>query len=195
MKGGTHRIQNSTGAYSRQVTHEGLAFKERRKQKVQCLKCGGIVGRVSCLTTRHQMMKSCVKASATYAPPTHGDRACVAAEQLITPILEPQQYTCSIPRAHGLAVACPVPGCPFTVRANASSKSMDMRKHFRQRRMEDGIVVQEEGPLPQCRLCGLFVRNANSDIMERASVRNLQRGERSLCELNVRKQRQSNFSY
>ena len=46
--------------------------------------------------------------------------------------------------------------------ANASSKSMDMRKHFRQRHMEDSIVVQEEGPLPQCRLCGLFVRNANS---------------------------------
>jgi len=28
--------------------------------------------------------------------------------------------------------------------------------------MEDGIVVQEEGPLPQYRLCALFVQNANS---------------------------------
>jgi len=50
MKGGSHRLRHSTAAYSRQVTHEGLAFKERRKEKVQCIKCGGIVGRVS-LTT------------------------------------------------------------------------------------------------------------------------------------------------
>jgi len=125
MKGGVHRLRNSTAAYSRQVTHERLAFKERQKQKVQGLKCRGIVGRAS--LSRHQLAKSCVKASATYAPPTPV-RARVAVEQIITPILEPQQYTCSIPRAHGLAVACLVPGCLFAVRANAVSKSMDMRK-------------------------------------------------------------------
>jgi len=33
MKGGDHRLQISTVAYSRQVTHEGLSYKERQKQK------------------------------------------------------------------------------------------------------------------------------------------------------------------
>ena len=57
---------------------------------------------------------------------------------------------------------CLVPGCPFTVLASAKSKSMSLRKHFRQHHMEDSIMIEEEGQLPQCSRCLLFVKNANS---------------------------------
>jgi len=159
MKGGEDRLQLLTMAHSPKVTHEGTTYRVKQWEKVQCLKCGAIVGRS--YLKRHQIAKTCLTASKTYAPPTPV-RASIVAEQIITPIVEPKQYTSSIPRNHGREVMCPVTGCPFTVRANAKSKSMELHKHFCQRHMEDCIVIQEEGLLPQCRLCGIFMWNANS---------------------------------
>ena len=159
MKGGEHRLRLSTLAYSRKVTHEGDTHRARQREKVQCLRCGAIVGRS--YLKKHQFAKTCLTASKTYAPPTPV-RARVAAEQMTTPIVEPQQYTSSIPWKHDREVACPVPGCPFIVRANAKSKRVALRMHFRQRHMEDSIMIEEEGQLPQCNRCGLFVKNANS---------------------------------
>ena len=37
-----------------------------------------------------------------------------------------------------------------------------MRNHFRTRHFEDTIIIEEEGRLLQCRLCGIFMRDANS---------------------------------
>jgi len=81
MKGGEHRLRLSTAAYSRKVTHEGTTYRAKQREKVQCLKCGAIVGRS--YLKRHQIAKTCLTASKTYAPPTPV-RARVAAEQQIS---------------------------------------------------------------------------------------------------------------
>ena len=49
-------------------------------------------------------------------------------------------------------VSCPVSGCP----ASPVSR-YHMRKHFRDRHPHDVILITEEGLLPRCHKCGLFV--------------------------------------
>ena len=46
MTGGRHRLQ-MWSAYIRRTTGEGAAtYREQRKEKVQCLKCGGALARL-----------------------------------------------------------------------------------------------------------------------------------------------------
>jgi hypothetical protein len=160
MTGGRHTVRMSTVAYNRSVTGDGLTWKERRKVPVQCLKCGGTVVRES--LARHQTSAKCKKANLTYQPPTPV-RERVAVEQAITPVGVPTSYTTSIPGRHTEAVRCPVTGCEYQVRANDGSKRTSMRHHFRGRHIEDTIVIEEEGQLPQCRLCGFFAKGVDSE--------------------------------
>ncbi len=69
----------------------------------------------------------------------------------------------SIPHGSRTEILCPVEGCPFKVPEEKTSKCGVMRKHFRCRHIEDSIKIEEEGLLPQCSKCGLFMKDANSD--------------------------------
>ena len=159
MTGGRHRLRMRTAAYTRLTTGEGTTCDERRKQKVQCLKCGALVGRPS--LKRHQDSVKCKRASKTYQPPTPV-RERVANEQANTPTFDPSSFRISIPRGHPGVVDCPVEGCPFKVKAEAVSKRGQMRNHFRSRHVRDDIWIEEEGQLPRCTRCGIFMKDANS---------------------------------
>ena len=148
MTGGKHRLNIRTRAYSRQQTGEGLTFDERRREKVQCDKCGGTVIRP--YMKRHQLTEKCIEAAKTYEPTTP-ERDRVEAEQATTPQRDPGLYTVSIPRGGEQKRMCPIPGCEYGTKSPAQ-----MRRHFRQRHLEDTIVIEEEGQLAQCQLCGFF---------------------------------------
>ena len=66
MTGGRHQLRMRTAAYTRRMTGEGTTYDEQRKEKVQCLKCGALVGRPS--LKRHQESGKCKSASKTYQP-------------------------------------------------------------------------------------------------------------------------------
>ena len=178
MTGGRNRVRISTAAYNRSVTGIGPTWKERRQTQVQCLKCGSTVGRAS--LNRHQSSAKCKKASLTFQPSTPV-RERVAVEQAITPVGVSASYNTSVPRGHSDLVACPVPGCEYRVKASATSKRLAMRTHFRQRHIEDTIVIEEEGQLPQCRLCG---------FSGRPRTRMVTAGETLTCQKFAEKRRQ-----
>ena len=134
MTGGRHQLRMWTAAYARLTTGEGTTYDERRKQKVQCLKCGVLVGRPS--LKRHQDSAKCRSVSKKYQPPTPV-RERVANEEAITPTVDPSSFRISIPRGHPGVVDCPVEGCPFKVKAEAVSKRGQMRIHFRSRHVRD----------------------------------------------------------
>ena len=54
-------------------------------------------------------------------------------------------------------------GCPFRVKASVISKRRLMRIHFRSRHVRDDICIEEEGQLPRCTSCGIFLKDANSE--------------------------------
>ena len=62
---------------------------------------------------------------------------------------EPHQYTLSLVK--GGTTDCPVKSCP----AKAKTPG-EMRKQFQNRHLQDTIIVEVEGLLPQCTKCGLF---------------------------------------
>ena len=161
MSGGKHRLKMSSTAYNRHVTGEGMSHRERSLAKVQCIKCGAEVCRAS--LKRHQQSKKCKKAAMTYEPPTPVRNRVLTEATIVTPRSEPRQYLTTIRAGHRGVVECPVPGCPFHVPITQNSKRLTLRKHFRARHIEDGIRIQEEGQLPQCTRCGLFMKDANSD--------------------------------
>jgi len=155
MTGGRHKVKISTTAYNRSVTGIGPTYDQRRKMKVHCLKCGDtVLGRPS--LKRHQLSAKCREASLTFQPPTPV-RERVAAEQAITPVGVSSLYSTSIPTNPIDSMECPVHGCEYRVSArNDKSKRFSTRKHFRIRHIEDTIVIDQEGQLPQCRLCEFF---------------------------------------
>ena len=79
----------------------------------------------------------------------------IEAEQAITPIEVPALYNVSVPQHHQQDICYPVNGCQFYVRANQGTK--------RTRHPENSIVIQEEGRLPQCSLCGFCGWMVNSE--------------------------------
>jgi hypothetical protein len=61
-------------------------------------------------------------------------------------------YLVQIPNCRDKAI-CPVSGCGATVTARYG-----MRRHFHHRHINDTtIIIEEEGPLPRCESCGMFV--------------------------------------
>ena len=119
---------------------------------------------------------TCSKCSAIISRLAHDqfigfpDQREQALEQVITPIGEPAHYSISIPPGFQGRVGCPVEGCPFVVKADRPNKRGQMRNHFRARHFEYTIVIEEEGRLPQCRLCGIFMRDATSVKHQQSAI-------------------------
>jgi exonuclease III len=160
MSGGNRKVRLSTVAYARKCTGEGLTHRARQAQKVQCLQCGAIVGRQ--YLKIHRQTAKCQKASLSFAPPTPV-RERVAVEQAVSPVHDSNTYRTSIPRGHGNVVRCPADGCRFEIAPAKSSKRRELRLHFRTRHLEDTIIIEEEGQLPRCDLCGFFGNAVGTD--------------------------------
>jgi hypothetical protein len=65
----------------------------------------------------------------------------------------PHVYQISIPHS-GIKIPCPVPGCP----ASPPGCSL-MHSHFCRCHIDDIIIILEEGPLPRCPQCGMFLKS------------------------------------
>ena len=77
--------------------------------------------------------------------------------------VDPSSFRISIPRGHPRVVDCPVEGCPFKVKVDSSSKRGQMCIHFRSCHVRDSICIkEEEGQLPRCTRCGIFMKDTNS---------------------------------
>ena len=83
-------------------------------------------------------------------------------EDIITPIGLSAIYS-SISTSQGFqgVVGCPVMYCPFTVKADSKNKRRLLHNHLQTCHYEDTIVIEKECRLPQCRLYGLFIEDAN----------------------------------
>ena len=160
MRGGTLYRRERSEVYWRRCTGEGKSYDERMKEKVKCVKCGAEVVRPS--LKRHQRSAYCKRARRTYraSPPT---LERVATEEAETPAEEAALFEISIPAGWDEDVECPVPGCPYCIMSHQVNKRGLMRRHFRAKHWDDTIVVEEEGELPQCRRCGIFMKDANGE--------------------------------
>ena len=150
----------SSKAYSRRLTGTGATYRDRQLAKVMCINCGGEVSRQH--LSRHQESQKCKTIAATYVPPTPVRERVERESSSITPRLDPQIYTLSIPSEASDDICCPVPQCGFKVLTSRAAKRSVMRQHFATRHLEDTIIISEEGQLPRCEECGLFAKSVNS---------------------------------
>lgn len=128
----------STPAFDRRLTGDGDSYGTRKRRKIACPHCGKEVqeGHLeSHLATQHNIFQRDTKRRKTY------DSLHRA----------PVTYHCSIP-TNGIQYECPVPFC----NGRASSR-YNMRVHFSHRHVQDVLIIDEEGPLPRCNNCDMFV--------------------------------------
>jgi len=79
-------------------------------------------------------------------------------------------YSFSMPA--NVRTPCPVPGCYYQALSRTS-----MRRHFAWRHLHDSLCIQEEGRLPRCPRCGIFLhfisqKHLNSIDCRRLADRN-----------------------
>jgi hypothetical protein len=160
MTGGKRTVITSQRAVNRMHTGEGLSHIERQLETILCPECGSEVSRQ--YLKKHLTTKKCMSLRGSYAPPTP-TRARVAAEQSVTPSLEPATYHTSIPSTGTTIVPCPREGCEYRTINSGSSARGQLRKHFQSRHFFDTIIIDEEGLLPQCRQCGFFSKTVTKE--------------------------------
>ena len=136
--------RESTPAFERRVTGEGLRHSGRKRQRLQCPLCP------------KSLQKGSIRAHLLRVHGVHPDT--VAALDTPCSLRQPPiDHQVSFPLSRG-EVPCPVEGCPF----NATSRT-ELRKHFMIRHPIDSLVVLEEGPLPRCERCDMFVHRMHLD--------------------------------
>ena len=152
---------HSDEEYKRARTGEGMDYHGRKRQPIPCPVCDKPVTGYTIkrhMAQQHQL---------PYIP---------------MPPPEPpsQLYKCKHKAGVKYVIPkCPVPGCP----GKDFSTCHGLRQHFNHRHMESRIWITTESafPLPQCRKCGLQVKDPsgvqhrNSEIRENGTQRQLQR--------------------
>jgi hypothetical protein len=145
VKGGKVYEQLSKEAYARKATGTGATHRERSLEKIQCNLCGDLIGRQHLI--KHQQTKKCKDGRMNYEHMEEQNEQ--EGEPNLSNEQEPKHYILSLEQDY--ITNCPVESCPAKVKTPG-----EMRKHFRNRHLQDTIVIEEEGPLPQCIKCGLF---------------------------------------
>ena len=130
----------STPTYKFRMTGDGVSEQVRRRLRVTCHICQSEM-RASSLRRHMESVHQELSMPNQELPRRLFDAASGNA------------YTVSVPPGRRDKVACPVPLCPGT-----ATNGYDMRKHFLKRHPLDLIVIEEEGQLPRCPLCRMFVK-------------------------------------
>jgi hypothetical protein len=156
MEGGKRVVRLSNEAYERQCTGRGKTHRETSSEKVTCELCGTKVVDRQYLPV-HQTRATCKDGRKEYVPPP--PEWIAAAVQAEPPERGARTYRMSIPRGHTGEVVCPVDGCVASMLQQ--TLCMSLQKHFRLRHLEDTIIIEEEGLLPRCNLCGFFSKIAS----------------------------------
>ena len=184
MEGGGGLVNISREAYDRKHTGVGQLFREKAKTKVLCNLCGRELQR--CSVRRHQQSRVCIKGKKTFTPSTPERDRIRREAQPITEEAVPETFCLSIPSDPNSDIGCPVDGCVYKVLGARGHKCRLIRRHFSLRHHKDTIIVEGEGQLPQCPLCGLFDMNAHTE-QHRATLE-CKRGAERLRRLNQTEQ-------
>jgi Reverse transcriptase (RNA-dependent DNA polymerase) len=127
----------STPAFSRRMLGNGSTYSATQRRLVSC---------PICETTLQQrnLRQHLISQHQVFERPAKRPKSLVPSQQA------PNTYSVSMPpRAW---VACPVPNC-----AGRAGTRDSMRVHFAHRHPFDTIIIEEEGPLPRCDRCDMFV--------------------------------------
>jgi Reverse transcriptase (RNA-dependent DNA polymerase)/Endonuclease/Exonuclease/phosphatase family len=130
----------STPAYKFRMTGIGASEQARRALRITCPTC------------RREMRASSLRRHMESVHQEFSMPQQAIAKRLFDET-SGTMYQISVPKGRRDKVLCPVPECPGT-----ATNGYDMRKHFMKRHPKDSIVIEEEGPLPRCELCGMFVK-------------------------------------
>jgi hypothetical protein len=160
---------------------KAVTHRERSLEKVTCDLCGAQVNRQHLPT--HQSRKTCERERANWratscvnnygyrpsatqaaepADPTPHEYfiSMVALQEVVLEDEDDEEDTTVAGFSNtnsNTKTPCPVPECPGKYKSKT-----EMRQHFRTRHALDTIVIEEEGRLPQCDLCGFFGNNVGS---------------------------------
>ena len=186
VKGGKVYNSISTEAYERRVTGYGATHRERSLEKIQCNLCGDLVGRQHLL--KHQLTKKCKNSRMTYEhvddEEAHGTEAPHYQNATIS---DPKQYTLSLQT--GCITNCPVESCPAKVKSPG-----EMRKHFRNRHLQDTVIVEEEGLLHNAKNVDSFKVLLANDTKGRLIASDSLTSDRNVNRQKCKKQQLNLFS-
>jgi exonuclease III len=153
----------STPAYEHRMTGIGDSYGTRKRRKVACPSCGKEVQESHLEThmaTQHNTFHRDNKRRKTF---DHLNR-------------QPITFYCNMP-TKGVRYECPVPFCN-----GGATTRYNMRVHFAHRHVHDVLIIHEEGPLPRCAACDMFVSAAslinhtNTNMCRAGSERKRKRG-------------------
>jgi Reverse transcriptase (RNA-dependent DNA polymerase) len=129
-------------AYDRRQTGEGLTYSARKRQKVDCPKCGKSMQEQS--LANHRLKKH------NFYERPHKRRRLLDTFAVGSVTYRVEYDSKGI-------VQCPVPGCDG--RANNCD---NLRRHFVSRHPHDMVHTTKEGLLPRCELCHMQVQDPMS---------------------------------
>jgi hypothetical protein len=127
----------STPAFSRRMLGNGPTYSATQRRITTCPVCETSIQQRNLkqhLITQHQIFERPNKRPKTSLPAQHA----------------PTTYNVSMPPRTW--VQCPIPNCDGRAGTRDS-----MRVHFSHRHPFDTLIIEEEGPLPRCQRCDMFV--------------------------------------
>ena len=149
MEGGKAPTMMSKEAFDRKRgVGTGKTHRERSLEKVQCQLCGAMSQKQG--LPKHQSRGVCLRGREEWTanPDNPNNQQIQVIGEEEEPAL-PQEYCTSI--LAGALTECPVRNC-----SGCYNNPRAMRIHFRDRHVEDTIVIEQEGRLPRCTSCGMF---------------------------------------
>jgi RNA polymerase-binding transcription factor DksA len=155
VSGGKWLARQSTPAYKRRMTGEGLTYRAKKRRRVQCPLCAEAMTDSYLpdhLRYIHYLRRDDNNALNNDDDDAHNDgeeekEAESAAEEEEEDDPEITYRMSMISRQD--KGACPKCSIEITSRRG-------MRRHFMHRHLNDKIIIDEEGELPRCPRCGLF---------------------------------------
>jgi hypothetical protein len=129
----------SDNVYKRMMDGSGASYRARQKRRVTCPLCDS--GMAQGYLSRHLRQ-------------VHGSSETPVADCPVATMEDVEQsdsYQVSFPSRRP-SVPCPVSGCP----GRADNRG-NIHRHFMYKHPQDRITIMEEGPLPCCELCDMFI--------------------------------------
>jgi hypothetical protein len=130
---------HSPVAYNRRMTRQGPTYRERQKERVTCAYCQ-------------------TSMQAGHLPTHLHDQHHISRVPDPTPLdTDSNYYRVTIPPQHAGKISCPVPDCS----AQLTGTAYHLRRHFMHRHTDDVIEITNEGLLPRCPHCRMFVKQVD----------------------------------